>query len=359
MENLKIQDYGYNERFKTLATQYDSNLTPARVMAVYQGVYEIVTDYGVSRAKLKGNYLFNMTEDTIPTVGDFVLVDYQQGSFSIIHQLLDRYSELVRKAPIDNKKVSQIIGANIDIAFIVTSMNKNFNLGRIERYLTSIYQGGITPVIILSKSDLCENQSELVSQTKDIAFGVDVITTSSYTMEGIEEVKALLDKSKTVIFIGSSGVGKSSLLNAVAGKEIMDVNTIREDDDRGRHTTTHRQLVMLDSGCMLIDTPGMRGFLLMDARDTVDDTFKDIHDLAKHCHFNNCTHNKEIKCAVKQAIEDGILLSHRLEQYNKQKKVYAYQDKKNYSRSKEKRMKKYHEVGKEARNRKSYDGYDY
>ncbi len=361
MSNLKLTDYGYQEKYRALAAQYDIKLIPARITAVYQGIYEIVTDFGMSKAKLRGNYtLNNVSEESIPTVGDFVMVDYQKdASFSLIYHLIDRFSLLIRRAPEDNKKMNQMIGANIDYAFIVTSMNKDFSPGRIERYLTAIYQGGITPVIILSKSDLAENEYEFISTVNDIAFGVDVICTSAVTMDGIDKVKAMLQKGKTVIFIGSSGVGKSSLLNAIAGSEIMNVKKIREDDDKGRHTTTHRQLIMLDSGCMLIDTPGMREFSLTDAGTGVDETFSDIYELAKECHFSDCSHGKEIKCAVKKAIEEGRLDPERLKQYNKQKKVDSYYSNKDYLKNKEKSMKKYYEIGKDARNKKSYDGYNY
>lgn len=360
MNKIKLKNYGYNEKFKTLATQYADNLTPAKIVAVYQGMYDIVTENGISKAKLRGNFTLNHpTEEDIPTVGDFVLVDYQDGATSLIYHLLTRSSLLMRRAANDNSKQMQMIGANIDYAFIVTSMNKDFNLGRIERYLTAIYQGGITPVIILSKSDLCDNEYDYISKVGEIAFGVDVFTTSSKTLEGIESVKALLKPTKTAIFIGSSGVGKSSLLNAITGEELMYVNTIREDDDKGRHTTTHRQLFMLDSGCMIIDTPGMREFSLMDAKSYVDETFSDIAELAQQCHFSNCNHDRETKCAVKAAIENGELDPARLKQYNKQKKVDAFHTNREYARNKEKAMKKYHSIGKAARQKKSYDGYDY
>ena len=360
MSNIHLEDYGFNEKHQTLAKQYDQNLTPARITAVYQGIYEIATDFGISKAKLRGNYtLQNPYEESIPTVGDFVMVDYQKGaSFSLIYHLIHRSSLLTRKAPEDNKKTNQMLGANIDYAFIVTSMNKNFSPGRIERYLTAIYQGGITPVIILSKSDLADNEYEYISKASDIAFGLDIICTSTVTSEGIDTVKSMLKKGKTVIFIGSSGVGKSSLVNAVAGSEIMHVEKIREDDDKGRHTTTHRQLIMLDSGCMLIDTPGMREFGLLDS-DSVDETFKDIYELAKGCRFSDCTHDKEIDCAVKNAIDQGELDPERLKQYNKQKKIDSYYTNKNYLKNKEKAMKKYYEIGKQARKKKSYEGYDY
>ena len=340
MSNLTLTDYGYCEKHQALAAQYDNKLTPARITAVYQGIYEIATDFGVSKAKLRGNYtLNNPSEESIPTVGDFVMVDYQKdASFSLIHHLIDRFSLLIRKAPNDNSKMNQMIGANIDYAFIVTSMNKDFSPGRIERYLTAIYQGGITPVIILSKSDLSEDKYEFISKVNDIAFGVEVICTSTISMDGIDKVKSMLGKGKTVIFIGSSGVGKSSLLNAIAGSEIMHVEKIREDDDKGRHTTTHRQLIMLNGGCMLIDTPGMREFGLTNTGDGLDETFSDIYELAKKCHFSDCSHDKEIKCAVKQAIEEGRLDSDRLRQYNKQKKVDSYQSNKDYQKNKEKRF---------------------
>ena len=360
MNKTNIKNYGYTEKFETLSTQYDSTLTPARITAVFQGMYEIATDNGIGKAKLRGNYILNHpTEEEIPTVGDFVLVDYQHGAVSMIHHLLNRSSLLVRKATGVHKRETQMLGANIDYAFIITSMNKDFNVGRIERYLTAIYQGGITPVIVLSKSDLCENPYDHITQLNDVAFGMDVITTSSVNLEGIEQVKALLKPNKTVIFMGSSGVGKSSLLNAIAGETLMHVNTIRDDDDKGRHTTTHRQLIMLENGCMLIDTPGMREFNLHDADEYVDETFSDITELAKQCHFKNCRHDKEIKCAVKQAIDEGTLDADRLKQYNKQKKVDAFYEKRDYIKNKEKAMKGYYDIGKQARKRKRFDGYDY
>ena len=157
MSKTNIKDYGYTEKYKTLSAQYSNDYIPARVTAVFQGLYEIVTENGLSKAKLRGNYIVHHpSEEDIPTVGDFVLVDYQKGAVSLIYHLLNRSSILIRKAPEDNKKTSQMLEANIDYAFIITSMNKDFNLARIERYLTAIYQGGITPVIVLSKSDLCD-----------------------------------------------------------------------------------------------------------------------------------------------------------------------------------------------------------
>lgn len=324
MNKIEIKNYGYNDYFKQQANQYD-HLIPARIIAVFQGIYDVVCENGMFHAKLKGNFSYHVAnEEDYPTVGDFVMIQYRENSDILIEKVLKRYAILSRKAPNDKHKETQIIGANIDYAFIVMSLNHDFNPARVERYLTAIYQGGITPVIVLSKADLCLDVESYVVELEQVAMGVDIIVCSVINGTGMERFEQYMQKGKTVVFVGSSGVGKSSLLNALAHEEIMTVNTIREDDDKGRHTTTHRQLILLNQGAMIIDTPGMREFGMINVEDGLNQTFSDIYELAQQCKFKNCVHESEPGCAVKKAIETGELSLKRFNQYKKLLRVNQY-----------------------------------
>ncbi len=325
--NKNMNKFGYNDFYNKQQEKFNIDLVPARITAVFQGQYEIATDFGTSSAVLKGSYSFNEDNYDIPTVGDFVMADYQDNGVSVIKNIMERKSSLIRKAPNDSSKDTQIIAANIDFAFVVMSLNKDFSTERLIRYTTAIYDGGITPVIILSKSDLVENETEIngyIARVNEVVFGTDVLVCSTYTNEGIDEILDFLREGNTYVFLGSSGVGKSSLLNALAGNEMMTVSDIREDDDKGKHTTTHRQLFMLDNGAMIIDTPGMREFGLADADSGLSESFADIEALAQQCYFKDCTHNTEPKCAVKDAIQRGEISEQRLISYNKHKRVEAF-----------------------------------
>jgi ribosome biogenesis GTPase len=314
--------YGYIEFFKGQIDSMeleDKNLIPARVIEVQREQYNIVTEFGEKAAKLKGSLFYNGEQNSIyPAVGDFVLVKNNPYGEDIIYKVLDRKSKFSRLDSFN--ETEQIVATNFDYVFIMTSLNHDINLKRIERYLASAWQSGGSPVIILTKSDLCSDYKVYKEKIEKVAVGVPVIAVSSFTKEGLEELRNYIKPSSTIVFLGSSGVGKSSLVNTIGGSEIMKVNEIREDDSKGRHTTTHRQLIMLENGTMIIDTPGMRELGLWDVSEGLSTTFNDIEGFAERCKFSDCSHGSEPGCAVKTALESGELSKDRWENYTKLQK---------------------------------------
>lgn len=326
MNRIDIKDYGYTEFYEKQVQEFgivEKELIPGRVVEVHKDQYKIITEYGETDATLKGSIFYNdrFTKE-FPTVGDFLLVKNNPMGEDVIYEVLQRKSKFSRMDSWNRKE--QLVAANFDYVFITVSLNHDFNIKRIERYLACAWQSGATPVMVLTKKDLCEDCDEIIAQLEEIAFGVDIMPVSSYTGEGILELDKYIKPGKTIVFLGSSGVGKSSLVNAIAGNEIMKVNEIREDDSKGRHTTTHRQLSILKDNTMVIDTPGMREMEMWDAQEGIDETFSEIEELSKQCKFNDCSHNKEPNCAVKQAIENGTLSEKRYKNYIKMQKEAVY-----------------------------------
>lgn len=325
MNNI-ITNYGYTEFYKNQEAKFEAvekGLIPGRVIEVQREQYKIITENGESAAKLKGSLFYN--EDiisTYPAVGDFVLVKPNPLGEDIIYHVLERKSKFSRLDSFN--EIEQVVATNFDYVFIMTSLNYDFNLRRVERYLASAWESGAVPVIVLTKADLCEDYEDYVAQIEEIAFGVSIIPISSVTGEGIENLQEFTTSGKTVVFLGSSGVGKSTLVNAIAGEEVMKTNAIREDDSRGRHTTTHRQLIMLQNGTMVIDTPGMRELGMWNASEGLDSAFTDIEELSTQCRFNDCSHENEPGCAVKSALETGELTAARWQSYLKLKREIRF-----------------------------------
>ncbi len=300
------------------STLAEPTLRPGRVMTEERGVVHVMTATGPVVATLAGRLRHASEGDVdvlLPAVGDWVgLADAGPGS-AVVQSVLPRSSAIVRRSPTDRSLPTQVLASNVDVAFVVMSLNADFNLRRLERYLAVAWESGALPVVLLSKADLTEDPDGMRVAAEATAPGVEVIPVSAVTGKGIEAVRAHLGPGRTVVFIGSSGVGKSSLINALAGSELLATASIREDDARGRHTTTRRQLVRLVDG-LVIDTPGLRELGLTDGEGLAD-TFGDVDTVASDCRFSDCRHASEPGCAVRAALADGSLDAGRFSAFQK------------------------------------------
>ena len=316
---MDLKKYGLNDRFINEANMY-SELEIARVVSESRGIYKLVTEDGYIFANISGKFRYQMTSNAdYPAVGDFVMVSINNDK-AIIEKVLTRKSVFERRA-VGVKDQVQIVAANIDIVFICMSLNKNFNLNRLERYLSISYDSGAIPVVLLTKSDLCDDIESAMNEVLRVAPFADVINLS-YMEDVKEKLAVYLKQGITSAFIGSSGVGKSTLINKLIGSDEIETHSV-DGADKGRHTTTRRELVSLENGSVVIDTPGMREIGLETA--DIDSTFSDIDELSRSCRFRDCTHTKEPGCAVLKAIENGELELRRYENYLKLKKEANYE----------------------------------
>jgi len=317
MAKVNMSTYGLNSRFAALKTLYDEKYIIGRILSQEKGVYRVICEEGDFSAEVSGKFRYHATTASdYPAVGDFVMLDTgEYDGRAIIHHVLPRKSSFVRKAAGESRQ-DQVVAANIDTVFLCMSLNQDFNLRRLERYLSIGWDSGAFPVVVLTKSDLCEDITHALSQVESIALGVDVVVTTALEESGISQVRPYITEGKTVAFIGSSGVGKSTLINRLLGEEKLLTNGLR-NDDKGRHTTTHRELFLLSNGGMVIDTPGMRELGMWDSGDGIDRTFSDIETLANSCRFHDCTHTSEPGCAVRAAIKNGTLSEERYHSYEK------------------------------------------
>ena len=295
------------------------------ITAVHRERYEVRVNGEDLYARLKaGIYFTDHCEEEFPTDGDNVELEYNRLGDCLIIKTLERKTAFSRKDP-DVGMGEQIVAANFDYVFILMSLNFDFNLKRLERYLTVSWQSGGQPVIVLTKADIAEDTQEKLELVNQIALGVDVCVVSAVTGEGMEQLEKYLVPEKTAVFLGSSGVGKSTFTNYLLGKELMETGEIREDDSKGHHTTTHRQLFVMDNGARIIDTPGMRELGMWIVDDGIDFSFTDINDLIIQCRFSNCTHNGEPGCAVAQALKEGTLTEKRWKNYWKIQRESKFQ----------------------------------
>ena len=313
--------YGATEHFFSEASLYPG-LFLARVISQYKNFYKLMTEGGECLAEVSGRFRYETVRlSDYPAVGDFVMTDHTQSDKgnAVIHKILTRKSIFERA--IQGGDQTQVIAANIDTIFICMSLNNDYNLSRLERYLSSAWNSGATPVVVLTKSDLFENSGDVINEISDVAPGTDVLATSSLNQVSLDKLLPYLQPGTTSSFVGSSGVGKSTLINRLMGKEVLTTSGVRKDD-KGRHTTTRKELLLLPGGGVVIDTPGMREFGV----ESVDlsKSFSDIDNLSQKCRFSDCTHSSEPGCAVKQALEDGILSPRRLESYQKLKREARY-----------------------------------
>lgn len=324
MKYINLKELGFTVEFAQEAAQY-KGLYPARVSEQHRNLYNVLCENGELLARVSGKLSYNACDNTrYPAVGDWVMIDRidTNSGDAVIHHILTRKSVFERKAA-GTSNESQIVAANIDVVFICMSLNNDFNLRRLERYLAIAWNSMASPVIMLTKSDLCEDLDHRLAQIYSVAVGADVVVTSSVSPKGYEPIDKYIEKGKTIAFIGSSGVGKSTLINRLLGKDLLATRETRSDDDRGRHTTTYRQLIMLPNGGIVIDTPGMRELQLENA--DLSRSFEDIEELATQCKFGNCTHKTEPQCAIRDAIETGTLSKERFDSYKKLQKELGYQ----------------------------------
>lgn len=321
----------------------------ARVISQEKGIYKISSGKEIKAAAVSGRYRYDVqTVSEYPAVGDYVIAEWtEDDSNAVITGLFPRKSCFIRKAAGTGKQ-EQVVAANIDTVFICMSLNNNFNIRRLERYLSVTYDSGATPVAVLTKLDLCSDAENKIAQVQDVAPGVDVLAISSLDGDYGAVMKYILP-GKTVAFIGSSGVGKSTLINKLTGTEIIATREIG-NNDKGRHTTTHRELITLKNGAFVIDTPGMRELGMWDSGDGIDTAFADIEELSRACKYADCTHRTEPGCAVLRAIDDGTLDEAHLESYRKLKTENDYAaDSSRYLEAKKTKFKEIAKINKSGR----------
>ena len=338
--------------FRTLAAEYPQ-WTLCRVVLQEKGQYRIAGSLGKQQAIVSGKFQYEAgTPSDYPAVGDYVMADWNETGSAVIHRVLPRKSVFLRKAA-GTGKAEQVVAANIDTVFLCMSLNNDFNLRRMERYLTIAWESGAMPVVVLTKADLCRDLEEKKTAVEAIAIGVDLIVTSAMEQDGYRQILPYLNSGKTVAFVGSSGVGKSTLINRLLGEERLETDGLR-NDDKGHHTTTHRELLTLPCGAMVIDTPGMRELGMWDSAEGLEKAFSDIELLTTACRFKNCTHTNEPGCAVNAALADGTLSEKRWQSYQKLRTENSYaEDAESYLAAKEKKFKEISKTNKF--NRKKYE----
>lgn len=323
---MQISNLGWTPFFSQTLEQFDApGLNPARVFRQDKHRFLVHTGSGLVPAILTGSLTGRLAASgESVAVGDWVLVTTEvSNETQSIHELLPRRSAFKRKGA-GTATREQVVAANLDIVFLVSGLDGDFNLRRIERYLTQAWNSGATPVIILNKADACDDLDGRILAAKAVAPGVDVHAISATHRTGLDRIEQYLTPGATIALLGSSGVGKSTLVNLLAGEDRMRTEAVRQDDSRGRHATTHREMIILPSGALLIDTPGMRELQLWSSAEDVDQTFPEVAELAASCRFSDCTHTNEPGCAVLEALEAGQLSEERYQSHLKLVKEVAY-----------------------------------
>ena len=324
---MDLHVLGWNSRWRDLFEPYaQDNLTPGRVVAEHRDAYRLETEAGERTGALGGRLRHHAERRLdLPAVGDFVSLRLPAGEGpALVDAVLPRQTVFVRRAAGDRPD-DQVIAANIDFVFVMTALDHDMNLRRVERYLAAVWESGASPVVLLNKTDLCDEVDGKIAQIHRVALGVNVHAISALTADGLDAVQRYLKPGLTIGFVGSSGVGKSTLLNRLLGRDVQTTAAVRSHDSRGRHTTTHRELFVLPQGGLVIDTPGMREFHLSNADDGLGAVFVDIEALAADCRFADCAHRQEPGCAVRAAVDRRELDAVRLSAYEKLLKELRYE----------------------------------
>jgi ribosome biogenesis GTPase / thiamine phosphate phosphatase len=348
---LNLHDLGWTDSHTTdFEPHAAAGLVPARVSEQHRGAYVVLAEAGELKADLAGRLSHDAAgAGELPAVGDWVAVAPRPDeAAATIQAVLPRTTKFSRKVALAAAE-EQVLAANIDTVFLVTSLNEDFNLRRLERYLTLAWESGAQPVIVLTKADLCDDVEARVLAVEAISFGVPVHAISSITGDGLDLVRSHLEPGRTIALLGSSGVGKSTLVNTLAGEELLAVQEIRESDGEGRHTTTHRQLVLLPEGGLVLDTPGMRELQLWESSEGLGEAFSDVEELTARCRFTDCAHRTEPGCAILAALEDGTLEEERWTSYQKLQRELEHLERRLDKRAQSEARKRWAKAGAEGR----------
>lgn len=322
-----LEDLGYNEKIEKLWNEHDlHDFVIGRVTSEHKERYTVKTEKGEYEAEITGNLRFSSkSREDFPAVGDWVALSLYDSDFSIIHNILPRFSVISRQT-VGKEGEKQIIATNIDFALLVQAADRDFNINRLERYLTLCNSAKVSPIIVLSKIDLInENrQNEILESINARVNHVPVIAISNESEEGYYNLKSKIEKGKTYCMLGSSGVGKSTLINNLAGKSLMQTGTISKSTNKGRHVTSHREMIIIENGGILIDNPGMREVGITDSTGGLEITFDTIMSYSSACRFKDCTHTNESGCSVKEAVQKGEIDKGSYENYLKMQREKAH-----------------------------------
>lgn len=324
-QQSNLRRMGWDDsREEEYRSRRSSALWPARVASQHRDLYTLWSASGEGAGQVAGRFRQSSPNDAFPAVGDWILAEGPPKMGRMV-EVLPRRSQFVRQSA-GEKTGRQVVAANIDVVFVAMAAKHDYNLRRLERYLVAVWESGARPVVLLTKADLVQDAPGRLAEVEAVALGTPVHTVSSVRGVGVDAVRRHLSPAQTAAFLGSSGVGKSTLINVLAGEGIMATREVRSSDGRGRHATTHRQLILLPCGALVLDTPGMRELQLWEGQESLESVFEEVEGLARRCRFGNCRHESEPGCAVRRALRQGALSADRYDSYLKLKRELAYQE---------------------------------